>query len=580
MIFYDFEVFSHDWLLVCANSTEKKETVIINNVEELREYYEKNKNEIWVGYNSKHYDQYILKGLMLGMNPKIINDKMIVDGKKGYEISREFNKIQLFNYDVMNRGDPSLKTLEGFMGNNIKESSVDFNIDRKLTKYEISDVVKYCKYDVEQTIEVFLRRTSEFESHISLSKVANNGVLKLSHLHRTKTQLSSILLDAQRKNFETSDEFDLIIPDNIKISKYKGCVDWYKDPINHCYKKKVRGKSGKIIVKDSQLDIMIAGVPHILGYGGIHGAIKKYQGIGKYVLMDVTSLYPTLMIEYNLLSRTVKHPEKFKKIYQKNLDLKAANQKAKREPYKLTCNSTYGAMKDKYNNLYDPRMANNVCIHGQLFLVDLIEHLEPHCQIIQSNTDGILVKYNDFSKIEAVTNEWMSRTHLTLDFDFFTKIYQKDVNNYIFVDESGNATTKGAFVKKLNDLDNDLPIVNLAINKYLVDNIPVEDTINKATCLKDFQMIKRITNKFNHLKHGDTILSERCVRVFASKRPNDGGLFQQNKRTNSYGKVTNSPDKCFIENSDVNTINVPRYLDRQFYIDLAKHRLNLFGVNI
>ena len=52
-------------------------------------------------------------------------------------------------------------------------------------------------------------------------------------------------------------------------------------------------------------------------------------------------------------------------------------------PLKIILNSTYGAMKDKYNPMYDPRQANNVCVFGQLLLLDLIEHLEGHCDLIQ-----------------------------------------------------------------------------------------------------------------------------------------------------------------------------------------------------
>lgn len=48
-------------------------------------------------------------------------------------------------------------------------------------------------------------------------------------------------------------------------------------------------------------------------------------------------------------------------------------------------NSTYGAMKDKFNPLYDPKQANNVCVTGQLLLLDLLEHLElaKCCSIVQ-----------------------------------------------------------------------------------------------------------------------------------------------------------------------------------------------------
>ena len=302
--------------------------------------------------------------------------------------------------------------------------------------------------------------------------------------------------------------------------------------------------------------------------------------------MDVTSLYPSLMIEYDLLSRSVPKPENFKEVYQKNLDLKAAGRKAEREAYKLTCNSTYGAMKDKYNGLFDPRMANNVCIHGQLFLVDLIEHLEPYCSVIQSNTDGILVKYEDFSKVKEIADEWQKRTNLELEFDFFNEIYQKDVNNYVFVPEGElydnknrpRWKTKGGFVKQLNDLDNDLPIINKAIVNYFVFNIPVEETIWSENRLKEFQMIRKITSKFEHILYDNKILNEKCVRIFASKSIHDGGIFQKSVRTGNYGKITDSPEKCFLDNENVNDKLVPKKLDKNWYINLAKHRLKLFGV--
>lgn len=575
MIFYDFEVFQYDWLVVCINPIKKEKKIIVNDADELEKFYSENKDELWIGWNSKHYDQYILKGILLGMNPKLINDEIIVHNKKGWEISPEFRKITLYQYDLKERNDPSLKTLEGYMGNNIKESSVPFNIQRKLTENEIQETINYCTWDVEQTMEVFLKRKNSFNSHLDLATIANNHVLDLSLMEKTKTQLSTMILQARKRDYK--DEFDLIIPKNLKIKKYKECIDWYLNPDNHSYSRETLGKSGKMLKTKTQFDIDIAGVPHVLGYGGIHGAIDKYHETGKFVLMDVTSLYPSLMIEYNLLSRSVPRPENFKEVYQKNLDLKAAGKKAEREAYKLTCNSTYGAMKDKYNGLFDPRMANNVCVHGQLFLVDLIEHLEPYCKIIQSNTDGILVKYKNFPKIKEIADEWQKRTNLELEFDFFKEIYQKDVNNYVFIGDDGYKT-KGGFVKKLNDLDNDLPIINKAIVNYLVYKTPIEKTINSENRLKEFQMIRKITSKFEHILYDNKILNERCVRIFASKSLYDSGIFQKSVRTGNYGKITDSPERCFIDNGDVNDKLVPQKLDKNWYINLAKHRLRLFGV--
>ena len=162
--FYDFEVFKYDWLVVLINPQEAKEEVIINDPERLKSFYEDHKNDIWIGFNSRRYDQYILKGILSGFNPKDINDWIIVEDKPGWQFSSVFRQIPLNNYDVKQNTDRGLKTFEGFMGNDIQESSVPFDIDRNLTEAEIAETVKYCHHDVEQTIEVFLNRLEEFDT--------------------------------------------------------------------------------------------------------------------------------------------------------------------------------------------------------------------------------------------------------------------------------------------------------------------------------------------------------------------------------------------------------------------------------
>ena len=151
MLFYDFEVFSHDWLVVIKDTDTRTTHKILNDSEALRKIYEANKNNIWVGYNSRSYDQYIFKGILLGMDPKKINDHIIVKNLGGWQYSRAFNQIQFYNFDIMTDKFKGLKQLEGFMGNDIRETTVDFNIDGKLTPKEIEETFFYCNHDVEQT---------------------------------------------------------------------------------------------------------------------------------------------------------------------------------------------------------------------------------------------------------------------------------------------------------------------------------------------------------------------------------------------------------------------------------------------
>lgn len=223
MIFYDFEVFKEDWLAVFIDVTKKKEYVIINNPDELKALYEANSKDIWVGYNNRHYDQYIMKGILLGMNPKRINDWIIVEKKEGWQFSSAFNKVPMINYDVMPNPPVGLKTLEGFLGSNIKETDVDFRINRKLTKEEIEMTVFYCRHDVEETIKVFLEKIDEFNAMHGIIQ-AFPDIVNLSDIGDSEARITAKVLGCSRRSFE--DEFDFYFLPCLQLKKYKFVQDW------------------------------------------------------------------------------------------------------------------------------------------------------------------------------------------------------------------------------------------------------------------------------------------------------------------------------------------------------------------
>ena len=407
LTFFDFEVFKYDWLVVAINPFEQKVFQIHNSRPELEALYKSHVKDIWIGYNSRAYDQYILKGILLEMDPKEINDWIILYKHKGWEFSSLFNQIQLYTYDCMSKFH-SLKQLEAFMGNDIKETSVPFDIDRPLTPDEILETFKYCQHDVEQTMEVFNANKADFDAHLNILKTFD---LPIHHISKTQAQLSALALGCTKK--EHFDEWDISIVDTLRINKYKEVIEWFMDPDNHDYSNKLK--------------IDVAGVPHVFGWGGLHGAPDEpIHASGLLLHVDVNSFYPSIMIEYNLLSRNVKDKSVYKKIYDTRLALKKAGKKAEQAPYKIILNSTYGICKDPYNAAYDPRRANEVCINGQLLLLDLIEHLEDYCKLIQSNTDGLIIQIPDtdeaFYLIDDICYEWESRTGMGLSSDVIKEI--------------------------------------------------------------------------------------------------------------------------------------------------------------
>lgn len=318
MIFYDFEVFEYDWLVVLKNPETHTITKIHNNKDELLKYYNDNQNDIWCGYNSRSYDQFILKAILCGFNPKLMNDWIIIKGKSGWQFNSLINKnFPVLNYDAMTTMH-SLKQLEGFMGNNIHETSVPFDIDRPLTADEVEETFKYCEDDVDNLIEVFIERIDDFNSHMNLIKTFN---LNISNISKTKAQLSALILGCEQ--VKRDDEWDISIVDTLILNKYAYVKDWFLEN---------KGDYSK------NLECTVAGVPHVFGWGGLHGAKEKYHGKGLIIHVDVNSYYPSLMIRYNLLTRNCKNPQLFKDIYDYRLKLKAEGKKKEQAPYKIVLN--------------------------------------------------------------------------------------------------------------------------------------------------------------------------------------------------------------------------------------------------
>lgn len=627
MIFYDFEVFKEDWLAVFIDVTKQKEYVIINNPDELKALYEANSKNIWVGFNNRHYDQYIMKGILLGMNPKKINDWIILEKREGWQFSSVFNKIPMINYDVMPNPPVGLKTMEGFLGSNIKETSVPFDINRKLTKAEIEEIIKYCRHDVEQAIKIFLEKIDEFNAMHGIVQ-AFPDMVSLLNIGDSEARITAKVLGCVKQDFK--DEFDYFFLPCLRLNKYKYVQDWFAEKREEALSMNLQNcdkYDKKLWYKSQNLETVVAGIPHSFGFGGLHGAAATpVHKTGQILHVDVNNYYPSMLIAWGLVTRAATN-DNYHLVYDTRKSMKAkqiaaakAGNKAEAKtwkkaqlPYKKMLNALSGGMKDETNPAYDPRNNNCMCINGQLMLLDLIEHLEavPGFELIQSNTDGLIIWIPDtdesFEMVDDICWEWEQRCStdqcsILLELDNISEIYQKDVNNYLWVGADGGVERIGAYVKELSATDNDLPIVNKALVDYMVHKTPVEDTINQCDDLIMFQKVVKLSDKFDWVEHehctpviskiGKRVIKEvyeypdkikysyKSYRVFASNCQNDGRLLRRKKVKPKGEKFGNTPDHCFIYNDDVCEVKIPQTLDKQWYIDLAKKRLKDYGVAV
>lgn len=269
LMFFDFEVYRTMWLVVFIDYETRERFVIIDDRNALMDFYQKYKDYIFCGYNSRYYDQWILKGILCGLDAYDVNNQLIFEDKNGYQIVPDC-PYHLNNFDCMFDKLKGLKQIEGFMGSMIKETDVPFDLPRKLTPEEVDQVVEYCTHDVEQTILVYENTKVEFDSQYSLIEAFG---LDMEMFNKTKAQLAATILGAERKP-ERGDEFNISIPDTLVIGeKYQYIVDWYMNPANRNKKR--------------YLDTMVAGIPHTFAWGGLHGSVDNLNHEGLILCCDV-----------------------------------------------------------------------------------------------------------------------------------------------------------------------------------------------------------------------------------------------------------------------------------------------------
>lgn len=582
IVTYDFEVFSQDWLAVLKDKETGIYTAIHNDNEAFKQAMKE--DTIYVGFNSKFYDQYIAKGVMCDFTPpelKSLND-YIIRGEQGWQYPL-FNGVYWSFNNVDIRDDMqvglSLKAIEGHLGLPIRESNVDFNIDRPLTKEEIEETITYCKWDVDTTEKLIDLRKDYLKNKIQVGNIA--GVSESKALSMTNAKLTAAILNATKK--EHSDERNYKYPVNLKREYIPKEVFDFFDRLQDM-------SIPSDIIFSEKMELAVGECPITIGYGGIHGAIPNYmfEETEERVIVnkDVGSYYPHLMTICGYTSRNIPSPETFEGILEKRMRAKKAGDKATANALKLVVNTTYGAMLNQFNDLYDPLMGRSVCISGQLYLLELAVHLHRDIEdlkIIQLNTDGIMVecdkKYLD--KVNEICDEWQMRTGFSLEEDKVIKIAQKDVNNYIEVQTDGTSKAKGGYlVRGIStvgsfNINNNAVIVAEALKEFFVSCVAPEDTINTCDDIFKFQIIAKASSKYKEayqLVDGKKVSVQKTNRVYATTDKTLGTLYKV-KENGATAKIESLPEHCVIDNENQLTV---KDIDKSFYIELATKRINDF----
>lgn len=562
LLFYDIEVFKEDSLVIFKNIDKQTVAMFHNDFNGLDKVIE---GKTLIGYNNYYYDDHILTSMLSCNTPYQIKDKnddIILRKKKFNNIDKRIKSLDCFQQ--IDATKPSLKKIEANSGKSIIESSVDFNLNRKLTESELTETIKYCSYDIDTTIDVFkMREKSYFEPKLSILNRIEN-IDKDKAIKWNTTSISAKMLidkpldlwsDIRLGEYDKNGEYELfnVAPEEV--------VDFWKN-----------NEKGKYTHAEFGCNIDF-------GFGGLHGVpVNNKKRYEKVILLDVTSMYPNIIMKLKALGIATK---KYETIVKERLSVKHSD-KVLSNALKLVINSVYGLLKNEYSTLYNPNAAKSVCIYGQICLYDLCKRLAPTCNIININTDGVAFT-TDSDDYKTVWKEWEDDYGFTLEEDYFDIFIQRDVNNYIGAkrDKNGKFSTiktKGEVWRYGSDTcayfkNNNMRIVDIAIVDYLLKSVDVLDTILENLNRPElFQIVLQAGGTFLGTIDSDGNKFNKINRVFASTKK--GKTLYKHRADGGLVRFPDTPDNMHIWNDDIDKMdNFKKIIDVNFYYQLILRKL-------
>ena len=545
-IVFDIEVLKNIFTCTCKNT----DTGIINtfeissrkvDIEELYKYFKQ--DCYFVGYNNHHYDNPVLNYLfylftkdyfeyfstrqitesVFRMSQIVIDKNSDFELWKEYKYARNFLSIDLLTMLYSKALRVSLKEMQVTMQyKNVEEFIVDWHQD--LPEKDMDRLISYNINDVESTEELLYRCKNDLELRVSIENEygitclsldgVNTGMKILEQEYIKHTGISKQVLEQLRSPCDQIDLEKVIFP---WISFNTPTL---KDLLNNM--KQLHNVSpGR---KGYENTFVFGGMKVTVGVGGIHGdcGIEIIKPSEDEILLDsdVSSLYPSMIIEHNLYPPHLgkEFLETYTNIRTRRLEAKKNKIKVVDKTLKLSLNGLSGNLQNEHSWCYSPFTVMQIRINGQLLLLKLSEQLlSIGCKLHQINTDGVLYtcKKAKYDELQRILKDWENLTKLKLETEEFVQFYQLAINDYFGLKSDNTVKKKGFFLTNI-ELGKGLSpkIIPEAIINYFIDGIPVEETITSCRDIRKFLQAEK-TGKQWTVEYNEQV-QQRTNRFYVS----------------------------------------------------------------
>ena len=531
VLVYDIESFPN--LFTCSILNSENNKLITYEISEdkndlgkivalfqLKEFY-------FCGFNNKSYDDVLINYLIIRFDDlrykpifeitwliKSMSDKIIKEPVANwidYKHAYLFNSFDLMTMIFSAKNRVGLKELEVTMGfYNVMEYEGDFS---KNVPKDIKDkVIEYNQNDVLATGKLLNLKKNDIELRLKLNEKYKINVLSKDNVNMGMEILKKEYLEKTNKTWD--DIKDLKTP--CQLVPFKNIIfDFiqYTTPPLQKLLEKLKKVSIDPNNKDFREVFEIGGVVHNISLGGLH-SINNAEIIipneDELLLdYDVDSYYPSCLIVNNLYPKHlgIEFVDIYKNIRDERVEAKKNKNSFLADAFKYAINGLSGNLQSQYSWTYDPELVVKLRINCQLMILMLIEKFNLlGAKIVQSNTDGILIKIKKslLPEIEKAKDEWCKLTKLSMSKEEFERFYQYDVNNYIGVKKGFKETKdpelikkKGFFVDEINLGKGMSPkVIAKSLINYFVYNISPEETLKEDKDIKDYLTYQRVSRDF------------------------------------------------------------------------------------
>lgn len=569
---YDIELMGGNFFCVTfmnvLDTSEVLVFTIFKEVDQLNELIDFLNSEITiVGFNNISYDAPVMQFIIQNKTSnRLLEDAFefssdLIHMEKGgyhpelkqyqYPENVKYNQIDLMKIIEVNGNVPSLKQVGiNLQWHKIQDLPLPF--DHKVENWnEANLIISYNLNDVWISLKLYEKIYKDIILREQLSEMYSLNLMSdsdskigdklLEKFYKEKTGEINVrkLKDfiVEREQFYIKD----CLPSDVEFK-----TNYFKRILKEISETLVRKTTNYAMTKI----VNFGGVEYKVASGGLHSVDfpARFFTDDKYILRDCdfSSYYTSMMIKNKVKPEHVKDDFLviLDEITKERVKAKATD-KVKAAALKVTVNSVYGKLGFAGSWFRDNMAVLKVTLPGQLYLLMMIESFVlAGIQVISANTDGIVCRIP--RELEetyySIANGFAEKVGIGVEFTDYKQYFRRDINNYIsekpYGEEKDRVKTKGVYIPYAEIKKGyKYPIVPKAVYQYVINNIPIEETLYSHRNILDFCASQKMGSDFVAEYHKDdkTVeILQKTNRFYISK---SGGKLIKRRKGSTAGEM-------------------------------------------